>query len=71
MEGLIDMEEENKSGKPWKIIFKSRSYEEADQERKKFLLENDQYDAKVKYLASNDCFVLKIRQFQEKNKKQG
>ena len=69
-EGRNNMEDKEKSGKPWKIIFKSRIFSEADMERKNFLAQNEDYQVKVKYLSSNDCFVVKVRQIGEKNKKQ-
>lgn len=62
--------EENKeqNGKPWKIIFKSRSFQEADLYRKNYISENPGVAVKVKYLSSSDCFVVKTRK-SEKNKK--
>ena len=59
---------EQKQGKPWKIIFKSRNFSEADIERKNFLSENPDAEAKVKFLSAQDHFVVKVRE-PEKNKK--
>lgn len=62
--------EENKeqNGKPWKIIFKSRSFQEADLYRKNYISENPGVAVKVKYLSSSDCFVVKTRNLVKKQK---
>lgn len=62
---------EHKQGKPWKIIFRSRDYNEADIERKNFLAENPGVEAKVKFLNAQDQFVVKVREPEKvkKNKK--
>lgn len=59
---------EHKQGRAWKIIFKSRAYNEADTERKNFLSENPEAEAKVKFLSAQDQFVVKVRE-PEKTKK--
>lgn len=59
---------EQKQGKPWKIIFRSREYNEADIQRKNYLAENPEAEAKVKFLSTQDQFVVKIRE-PEKDKK--
>jgi len=52
----------HKQGRPWKIIFKSRDFNEADIERKNFLAKNPEAEAKVKFLNAQDQFVVKIRE---------
>lgn len=60
--------EEQKQGKPWKIIFKSRVFQEADLERKKILEETPECEVKVKFLSSQDLFVVKTREAKKKKK---
>ena len=60
---------EHKQGKPWKIIFKSRVYSEADIERKNFLSENPDAEAKVKFLNGQDHFVVKVRESKKSKEK--
>lgn len=64
---------QHKQGRPWKIIFKSRIYSEADTERKNFLSENPKAEVKVKFLNGQDQFVVKVREpekVKKNNKKQ-
>lgn len=68
MEGLKTMIEEkmeHKQGRPWKIIFKSRVFEEADLERKKILEDMPECEVKVKFLNSQDMFAVKLREPEE------
>lgn len=62
-------ETEHKQGKSWKIVFRTRSYEEADAERKRTLEEFPESQVKVKFLNSQDQFVVKVREPEKKEKK--
>jgi len=53
---------EHKQGRPWKIVFKSRVFEEADLERKKILEDMPDCEVKVKFLNAQDMFVVKLRE---------
>jgi len=65
---MFEEKTEHKQGRPWKIIFRSRNFSEADIERKNFLSEHPESEAKVKFLSAQDQFVVKVRE-PEKNKK--
>lgn len=67
----MEEETQHKQGRPWKIIFRSRNYSEADIERKNFLSDNPEAEAKVKFSNAQDQFVVKVREPEKvkKNKK--
>ena len=67
---MIEEKVEHKQGRAWKIIFKSRVYSEADAERKNFLSENPEAEAKVKFLNAQDQFVVKVREPEKSKKKE-
>lgn len=64
-------EETNKSGKPWKVVKKCASFEEADLHRNRVKLEDKTVEVKVKFLSSDKVFVVKVRSLltEEKKKK--
>lgn len=49
------------TGKPWKIISRHKTFEEADMERKKFLEETPGLEIKIKFSNAQSLFLLKIR----------
>ena len=53
---------EHKQGRPWKVVFKSRVFDEADLERKKILEDMPECEVKVKFLNAQDMFVVKLRE---------
>lgn len=53
---------EHKQGRPWKVIFRSRDFQEADLERKKILEDMPECEVKVKFLNAQDMFVVKLRE---------
>lgn len=63
---MIKEKTEHKQGRSWKVIFRSRVFEEADLERKKILEDMPECEVKVKFLNSQDTFVVKLRQPEEK-----
>ena len=48
-------------GKPWKIISRHKTFEEADRERKKILEEIAEMEIKIKFSNAQSLFLLKIR----------
>ena len=63
-----------KHGRPWSVIAKFASYEEADEKRKQLLEEDTKYDVKVKRFSDiyDKPFVVKQRlkkEFLDKKKK--
>lgn len=64
-EGIVKMSkqtsENQKDGKPWKILSRCRTYEEAAIKKKNFLAENPEVDVKIKFSSSLRVFLVKIR----------
>ena len=63
---MIKEKTEHKQGRSWKVVFRSRVFEEADLERKKILEDMPECEVKVKFLNSQDMFVIKLREPEKK-----
>ena len=65
MEGVIQMSEQKsekqKDGKPWKVLSKFKTYEEAATKKKNFLAENPDVPVKIKFSSSLQLFLVKTR----------
>lgn len=65
MEGAIQMSEQKserqKDGKPWTVLSKYGTYEEAATKKKNFLAENPDVTVKIKFSSSLQLFLVKTR----------
>ena len=65
MEGVIPMLEQKSEkqveGKPWKVIGRCATYEEASLQKKNFLAENPDTPVKIKFSRSQKIFLVKTR----------
>lgn len=59
--GKTMTEETNKQGKPWKIAHRCSSFEQANIHRNRIKLEDKTVEVKVKFLSSDNVFVVKTR----------
>lgn len=56
---------EHKQGKPWKIVSKCKTHEEAAVEKNKILTDSDSVDVKIKFSNLEQLFVVKTRNKQK------
>lgn len=64
-EGVMPMLEQKSEkqveGKPWKVIGRCGTYEEASLQKKNFLAENPDTPVKIKFSRSQQVFLVKTR----------